>query len=104
MPDPRDEYVFDTGRRRTRDDGVSMRGEMRGSGMSTMNGAVGSGDGSIQSGVVTDAGGFMDAFEGARDGDVSSPRDEKTKKQSDGSLGSEFGPARFGSEADDWEL
>ena len=75
-----------------------MRGEMRGSGMSTMNGAVGSGDGSIQSGVVTDAGGFMDAFEGARDGD------EKKTERSDGGLGGEFGPARFGSEADDWEL
>ena len=61
-------------------------------------------------------GGFMDAFEGARDGeggrDVSGANaregktasERETRARSDGGLGDAFGPARFGSEADDWEL
>ena len=91
-PDPRDEYVFD----------ASYGQTVGGPRDATYTRASGRFEGDD---FTTDTnGGFMDAFEGARDGDVSSPRDEKTKKQSDGSLGSEFGPARFGSEADDWEL
>ena len=98
-PDPRDEYVFDASR-------------------ASYGQTVSSRDATYTRGFKTDfetdaGGGFMDAFEGARDGDenVSSPReggarDEKkpTKKPSDGGLGDAFGPARFGSEADDWEL
>ena len=61
-------------------------------------------------------GGFMDAFEGARDGeggrDVSGANaregktasERETRARSDGGLGDAFGPARYGSEADDWEL
>jgi hypothetical protein len=96
-PDPRDEYVFD----------ASYGQTVGGPRDATYTRASGRFEGDD---FTTDTnGGFMDAFEGARDGDVASPRersarDEKTKKPSDGSLGSEFGPARFGSEADDWEL
>jgi len=63
-----------------------------------------------------ETGGFMDAFEDARDGDR--VRDARTETgardavkergtrsaRSDDGLGDAFGPARFGSEADDWEL
>jgi hypothetical protein len=96
-PDPRDEYVFD----------ASYGQTVGGPRDATYTRASGRFEGDD---FTTDTnGGFMDAFEGARDGDVSSPRersarDEKTKKPSDGSLGDAFGPARFGSEADDWEL
>lgn len=65
-----------------------------------------------------ETGGFMDAFEDARDGDRvrdapgAGAREGKTAKgergtrsaRSDDGLGDAFGPARFGSEADDWEL
>ena len=96
-PDPRDEYVFDASYGQT-------VGGPRDATYTRASGRYGGDD------FKTDTnGGFMDAFEGARDGDVASPRersarDEKTKKPSDGSLGDAFGPARFGSEADDWEL
>ena len=67
-------------------------------------------------GFDTKTGGFMDAFEGARDGeggrDASgagaregkTASERETRARSDGGLGDAFGPARFGSEADDWEL
>ena len=67
-------------------------------------------------GFDTKAGGFMDAFEGARNGDRirdapgAGAREGKTasergtRARSDDGLGDAFGPARFGSEADDWEL
>ena len=68
-------------------------------------------------GFDTKTGGFMDAFEGARDGEggrdasEANAREGKTAKgeretlpRTDGGLGDAFGPARFGSEADDWEL
>ena len=59
----------------------------------------------------------MDAFEdarggdrgrdapgaGAREGKTASERGTRSARSDDG-LGDAFGPARFGSEADDWEL
>ena len=40
----------------------------------------------------------------ARASDGASGDEKRKKRASDGGLGDAFGPARFGSEADDWEL
>ena len=104
MPDPRDEYVFDAASSAEAESGA------RGSGAARDDFARARSRGSYADGFddSAGAGGFMDAFEGARDAARApdgASRDEKRKKRaSDGGLGDEFGPARFGSEADDWEL
>ena len=100
--DPREEYAFDAA-------AASAEAARYGA---RFGGETGGFDGFD----TKTGGGFMDAFEGARDGeggrDVSGANaregktasERETRARSDGGLGDAFGPARFGSEADDWEL